>query len=285
MLSAREVGIVAQREVVRNLRSTKGIAMFSLFFLGGVVFSSLVSLILSALVASAAKRTGVATIPDELQKSAWEAFLAWKYDDAEGIVRHLSSTPAAIWALFWGTLKFLPLLVLVVGFDQLAGEIQHRTIRYTVGRAYRASIVVGKALGTWAVVSIMMLVLHLTVWVIVLARGQYPLGPVLSWGGRFWLFSSICAAAYVGYASAVSSLFRTPIVALFAGAGGGLLLWIAYHACHRWAPPAAWAFPNAYESLLVLPGPGQVLGGCALFILWGAATVLAATFIMTKRDV
>jgi ABC-type transport system involved in multi-copper enzyme maturation permease subunit len=283
MLSGREVGIVAQREVVRNLRSTKGIAMFALFFLGGLVFSMLVSWIMGAVIAAAAKRAGMATIPDDLQRNAWEAFLTEWYD--EGIAKHLSPAPAVLWALFVGTLIFLPLLVLVVGFDQLSGEIQHRTIRYTVGRAHRASIVVGKALGTWAVVSIMMLVLHLTVWVIVLARGQYSIGPVLSWGGRFWLFSSICAAAYVGYTAVVSSFFRTPIVALFAGTGGGALLWIAYHACKRWAPPAIWAFPNAYESLLVLPGAGQVAGGCALFVLWGAACVLLATFVMVKRDV
>jgi ABC-type transport system involved in multi-copper enzyme maturation permease subunit len=259
--------------------------MFALFFLGGVVFSMLVSLFLSALVASAAKQTGMTTIPDDFQRDAWQAFLTWKYDENESIAKHLAPAPAALWALFWGTLKFLPLLVLVVGFDQLAGEIQHRTIRYTVGRAYRASIVLGKALGTWAVVSIMMLVLHLTVWVIVLARGQYALGPVLSWGGRFWLFSSICAAAYVGYAAAVSSFFRTPIVALFAGAGGGAALWLAFYACKWWAPPAMWAFPNAYESLLVLPSAGQVAGGCALFVVWGAACVLLATFVMVKRDV
>src|SRR5208337_2799545 len=109
-------------------------------------------------------------------------------------------------------------LVLLVGFDQLAGEIQHRTIRYTAGRAHRPSIVVGKALGIWGVVSIMVLVLHLTVWVIILVRGTSPAAQVFSWGARFWLFSSMCAAAYVGYASVVSSLFRTPIVALFAGA-------------------------------------------------------------------
>jgi ABC-type transport system involved in multi-copper enzyme maturation permease subunit len=284
MLSAREVGIVAQREVLRNLRSTKGIAMFSLFLLGGVVFSVLVSLIVSALVASFAKQTGTTTIPDDFQRSAWEAFLAWWYKD-EAIAKNLSAMPAALWALSWGTLKVLPILVLVVGFDQLAGEIQHRAIRYTVGRAHRASIVVGKALGTWAVVAIMILVLHLTVWVILLARGQYPLGEILSWGGRFWLFSSICAGAYVGYVAAVSSLFSTPIVALFAGAGGGALLWLAFQACNWLSLPAVWAFPNAYEKLLLLPGAGTVAGGCGLFVLWGAACVLLATFVMAKRDV
>lgn len=283
MLSAREVGIVAQREILRNVRSTKGIAMFSLFLLGGLIFSMLVSLILGAIIASAAKRAGMPTIPDNMQREAWEALLTELYD--EGVAKHLSSSPAVLYALFEGTLVFLPLLVLLVGFDQLAGEIQHRTIRYTVGRAHRASIVVGKALGIWGVVSIMMLVLHVTVWVIVLARGGNPAGQVFSWGARFWLFSCMCAAAYVGYTTMVSSLFRTPIVALFAGAGGGAVLWVVYRIFNRYLPPAAWAFPNAYEKLLVLPSAVQVLGGCALFVAWGAVCVAGATLIMVRRDV
>jgi ABC-type transport system involved in multi-copper enzyme maturation permease subunit len=283
MLSAREVGIVAQRELTRNLRSTKGIAMFALFFLGGGIFSMLMSLILSALIASAAKRAGMATIPDNMQREAWMAFLTEVYD--ESVAAHLASAPAVLYALFEGTLVFLPWLVLLVGFDQLSGEIQHRTIRYTVGRAQRPSIVVGKALGIWGVVSIMVLVLHLTVWVIILVRGTSSAADVFSWGTRFWLFSSMCAAAYVGYASVVSSLFRTPIVALFAGAGGGAVLWVAHRIFHRFLPSGAWAFPNQYESLLVMPSVGQVAGGCALFVAWGAVCVAGATLILVKRDV
>ena len=37
MLSAREVALTAQREVRRNLESTKGIVMVALFFLGGIL--------------------------------------------------------------------------------------------------------------------------------------------------------------------------------------------------------------------------------------------------------
>src|SRR5262249_3095124 len=124
-------------------------------------------------------------------------------------------------------LWILPLLVLMVGFEQIAGEIQHRGIRYIAGRAHRSSIVVGKALGVWAVVAIMALVLHLTVWIVILIRGGETFGNVLSWGGRIWLFDVAAAAAYVGLVALVSSFFRTPIVALFVGVVVLFVQWLA----------------------------------------------------------
>jgi ABC-type transport system involved in multi-copper enzyme maturation permease subunit len=283
MLSGREVGIIAKRELLRNLRSTKGIAMFALFFLGGLIFSMLMTLIVGAILSGAARKAGMTSLPDNLKRELWEGLLTEYY--GADIAKHLVSAPAVLYALFEGTLVFLPWLVLLVGFDQLAGELQYRTIRYTVGRAYRSSVVVGKALGIWAVVSIMVLVLHLTVWIIVLVRRDASAAEVISWGGQFWLFSSMCAAAYVGYASVVSSLFRTPIVALFAGAGGGAVLWVVHRILDRWAPAAAWALPNAYEKLLVEPNAAQVLGGCALFVVWGALAVAGAATILARRDV
>jgi ABC-type transport system involved in multi-copper enzyme maturation permease subunit len=288
MLSAREVGLVAQRELYRNIRSTKGIAMFALFFLGGLVFSVLVSTIVAVVLKGIAEKAGVTNSP-ELQRQFFQQYLFGAYD-SEAIATHLASAPAVLYFLFKGTLTFLPLLVLLVGFDQIAGEVQHRTIRYSAGRASRASIVVGKALGTWGVISIMVLVLHLTVWVFVLVRGGSggaTVGQVLSWGGRFWLFSSFCAAAYVGFATAVSALFRTPIVALFVGAGLGAGLWVAYQliAYFPSTKVGAWGFPNAYEQLLVAPDAGSILGGVALFLAWGAACVAGATVIVTRSDV
>jgi ABC-type transport system involved in multi-copper enzyme maturation permease subunit len=285
MLSTREVGVVAQRELLRNIRSGKGIAMFSLFLLGGLVFSMLVSNVIGMLLKKIAAQTEMSSLPPELQRQLFESYLGEMYG-SEAVAKHLGGSPAILYFLFKGTLVFLPLLVLLVGFDQLAGEIQHRTIRYSAGRASRASIVVGKALGIWGVVSVMVLVLHVTVWVIVLARGE-SIVPILSWGGRFWLYSCLCAASYVGFSSIVSSLFRTPIVALFVGAGIGAVLWLAHGLLglsHK-TEAATWAFPNAYEQLLVLPEAQKVLGGALLFILWGALCVAGSTFIMTRRDV
>jgi ABC-type transport system involved in multi-copper enzyme maturation permease subunit len=125
------------------------------------------------------------------------------------------------------------------------------------------------------------------VWTYVLAKGLGTSAQVVSWGGRFWVYSCFCAASYVGFASIISALFRTPIVALIVGAGSGAGIWIIYKvvgAIKAWQA-ARWAFPNNYEQLLVMPEVGSVLGGLALFVAWGALCVVAATVIVTRRDV
>ncbi len=286
MLSAREVGIVAQREFLRNIRSAKGIAMFSLFLTGGLVFSMLVSSLIDRLLARLATQADVSALPVEVKRELFTGYIREMYG-SEAAAQHLGAAPPILYFLFQGTLVFLPLLVLIVGFDQLAGEIQHRTIRYSAGRASRASLVLGKALGMWGVAAAMVLVLHLTVWVIVLVRGDAGVVAILSWGGRFWLYSSLCAAAYVGFSSLISSFFRTPIIALFCGAGVGAVLWLAHFICSHSSKlsAGAWAFPNAYEQLLVMPEAQKVLGAALLFILWGGLCVAGSTLVMVRRDI
>ena len=135
MPSALEVGIVAQRELLRNLRSTKGIAMFVLFLLGGVV---------PAVVRMMFAKLAGGDVPDAVLRAGFETILARRH--GEVVAKYLVDAPPVAYLLFQGTLTFLPMFVLVIGFDQIAGEVQHRTIRYSAGRAKRGSIVVGKAL-------------------------------------------------------------------------------------------------------------------------------------------
>lgn len=276
MISAREVGVVAQRELLRNLRSTKGIAMFALFFLGGL---------LPAVVRLMARKLAGDT-PEEVAHAFFETYLSKKFGN-DSIVHYLADAPPTIYFLLEGTLTFLPLLVLVVGFDRIAGEIQHRTLRYSAGRAARPSIVLGKAIGIWGVVAVMISVLHVTVWVIALVQGGTGVGSVLSWGGRVLLFSVVGAGAYVGFTSLMSSLFRTPIVVLFVGAGVGFAIWLTHGILGIFPSTErlTWIFPNRYEKLLFEPDPLVVLGGLGLFIAWGALCVAASSLIVSRRDV
>lgn len=276
MLSAREVGLVAQREILRNIRSTKGIAMFALFFLGGLVPAVVRVMI----------RKAAGDVPDEVVKAGFQSYLAKNYGN-EAIVKHLADVPPIIYFLFEGTLMFLPLLVLAVGFDQIAGEIQHRTLRYSAGRATRASIVAGKALGIWGVIAVMITVLHLTVWIVTLVQGGQSPSAVLGWGGRMLVFSVVSAGAYVGFASLMSSLFKTPIVALFVGAGVGFAIWLVHGILGFFESTQrlTWIFPNRYEKLLTEPDPLMVLAGLGLFLLWGGLCVTGASAIVARRDI
>jgi ABC-type transport system involved in multi-copper enzyme maturation permease subunit len=285
MAVQHEVGLVALREIRKNLRSTKGIAMFVLFFLGGAVPS-----VASVLFERAKQDAGFDSVSDAAQKQILENALASGYGSEE-TAKYLIQCPPSLFFLLQGTLVVLPLLVLLVGFDQLAGDVQHRSIRYVAGRAYRHSIVAGKALGVWAVVGVMVLVLHSTVWAVMLFQSNYSVATTLSWGLRVWLFSVTYAAAYVGLTNLISSFFKTPILALFIGAGIGFGIWLGrlvvlvISTRAESFEAASWVFPASYEKLMVSPNPMHAIGGCALAIAWGAVCVAFATFILRRRDI
>jgi ABC-type transport system involved in multi-copper enzyme maturation permease subunit len=250
--------------------------MFALFFLGGLL-PAVLRLILVKMAGG--------EVSDADARAAFEVGLTRIYNPTIG--KHLATSPPTLYFLLEGTLTFLPLLVLLVGFDQIAGEIQHRTIRYSAGRASRSSIVAGKALGIWGVVSIMIAVLHLTVWIVALIQSTKDAGAIFSWGSRILLFSWICATAYVGFSSLVSSLFRTPIVALFVGAGVGFAIWLLNKVLGLFTATEriTWLFPNRYERLLMEPDISRVAGGLVLFVVWGAACVALSSLIVARRDV
>src|SRR5262249_42945334 len=156
-----------------NLRSTKGIAMFVLFFMGG-----LVSVMLRVLW----RQLFAANVPESVMRQGYHQVLMAEYKNNEEIAGYLVNSPPLVYVLFKGTLTFLPLVVLLVGFDQIVGEVQHRTLRYSAGRAFRPSIVAGKALGIWGVSAVMITVLHVTVWLVALLQGGQSAGSVISWG-------------------------------------------------------------------------------------------------------
>lgn len=256
--------------------------MFVLFFLGGAVPSVLQVLFLRLM-----DKATMSELPLEARQQLFEQALSKVYDPATA--KYLSLCPPVLFAfLFKGTLLFLPVLILLIGFDQIAGDIQHRTIRYMAGRARRSSLVAGKALGVWGVITIMTLVLHLTVWTVMLIRGGDSPALVLSWGVRLWLFTVASAGAYVGLTSLISSFFKTPIVALFVGVGVLFVLWLASTilGLSEATEAVTWAFPSAYESkLLVSPQPARIFGGVAALLAWGAAMVAGAAAIVSRRDI
>ncbi len=279
MSPVREASLTAVREIRRNLGSTKGLAMFVLFLLGGLVVS-----LAQILLLRLASADGSQDIPEQ---ALFEVVLlkTGAYDAATA--KYLSACPWQIFSLFKGTLRFVPLLILIVSFDQIAGEIQHRGIRYVVGRSRRESFVAGKALGVWAVISTAVLVLHLVVWIVMLVKGAGSPAAIFAWGPRLWFFSSMAAAAWVGLITLVSSLFRTPMVALLVGVVVSFVLWLTNTLLELFpsTKAATWAFPFRYEELLLSYQPHQILGGVAASIGWGALMVLVATIIMKRRDV
>lgn len=280
MSAAAEVGLTAGREIRKNLRSTKGIAMFALFVVGGLLLP-----LGKILIDRLAKSEGGQMPSDEAIRQG-KLFALTKVH-GETMAKYLVDCPTALLILFKATLFFFPLLILMVGFDAISGETQHRTMRYMTPRARRASIAIGKGLGVWGVTAIMLLVLYGTSWIMMLIDGGNPAGAVLSWGTRLWLFAAVYGGAYVGLIMLMSSIFRTPVVSLFTAFGVMVAMGLTRTILDLFDSTKAitWAFPAQYEEWLLSPDPSRVVSACAVLVAWGALCLMGATEIVRRKDI
>jgi ABC-type transport system involved in multi-copper enzyme maturation permease subunit len=272
--------LTVAREVRKNLQSAKGIAMVVLFLLGGLAPARL-----RALFTQSTEGIGLDKMGEEGLHTLKIQVLTQRFKD-ENIAKYLADCPTTLLGLFEGTLFFLPPIILLIGFDAICGETQHRTLRYLVNRAPRPTIVAGKMLGIWGVVAAMTLLLNVAVWVVALVQKDGTAAQMLSWGGRLWVLSVVYAGAYVGLTTLLSALFRTPAVALVTGvavlfAMGILNLTFGFiESTHS----LTYLFPSTYEKWLLSPDPGRIAAGCGVLLAWAATCLLGATELVRRRD-
>ena len=150
----QETGLIAAREIRKNIRSAKGLVMVIISLLGGVA----TSLLLQKL-----RAMDEAQISPEQLHALQQAMLEKKYGDLE-MAKYLASAPPVLLALLLATVWLNPGLVAVMGFDGISGELQHRSVRYWTVRSRRVSYFAGKFLGLWAVISIVTFVMHALIW-------------------------------------------------------------------------------------------------------------------------
>jgi len=261
-----------------------------LFLLGG----SAASLIYAAVMELATRTTGIdEVIPDEAIRSMREEIWS-KVWMSESIGGYLAASPSVLIALFKGTLWFVPFITLLIGFDQVSGDLQHRTIRYTAIRARRESIIAGKSLAIWGVVSTLLLGLHAFVWIITIVRGNGTLAEVASWGPRIWALTVVYSAAYSGLTILVSSLTKRPVISLFLGLIWFSTLWVidlavsfakAAETERYWIQYIGYAIPDYYDAWLVTPKAPQMIGGMVILLTFGIAATALASWIVRRRDI
>lgn len=282
MSVAAEVGITFARELRRNLRSSKGIVSALLYLLGGAG-----ALLIYVSVNNELARYG--DMPQSARDELRRRVLASLYDDPN-TVAHLVRAPMLLHFLYTATLFFLPVLCMLVGYDQLAGDLQYRTIRYATVRSRRESLVIGKTLGVWASGSILAFALHLFAWILTIARGDAPAALTLQFGLQFWLASVVFAAAFVGLTAVLSSAFRTPILALLTTFAASFGWWLLRHIVQfpTLKPGGGWLAyltPGEWESRLLSPDVVTFAIGAAVLLAFGVVLTAGACLVMRSRDV
>lgn len=279
MSPAKEIGLVIQRELRKNFRSAKGILLAALSLLGGS------GVALLAVKVQEIKRQELGQLSPEQIQSMREQVLLKGYGD-EAMAKSLSAAPEVLLMLLMITIWLTPMLVALMGFDSVAPDIQHRSVRYWSLRTRRWSYFIGKWAGLWATVSIVTFALDLVIWILCIVRGEGSAGTVFSWGLRFWLVSLPMSAVWCGIATLVSSLFRSPILALLLTFAAFFVIWVAYlTAIVAGVDWAAYIYPNHYDHLLLHPQAPKLFTGLGACLAMAAVYVGAGSFFFSKRDV
>jgi len=287
---AVEVRLIALRELRRNVRSLKGIALGVITLLGAFVSALVCASIEGADRARAAAENEAYA---ELKRQAVE-----KATGDASLASYVASAPSSLLAFLKITIWLAPLLVALIGFDGIAGELQNRTVRYWTVRTRRSSYFAGKLLGLWVVVGLVMLAIHLLAGGVALSRGYVSVGQLLTWGTRFWLVGVLIAGAWAAIATLVSASFRTPVVALMTTFVVFFGLWLCGSVAFATramktmetgaAAPPPWyeyLYPNAYDSMLLSPDAGKALTATVVLVGFVATVILGGSALFERRDV
>lgn len=191
---------------------------------------------------------------------------------------------------FWGALTFLPFLLLLTSFDQIAADVQGRTIYYSVLRAPRRIVLLGKVAAQCAFF-LGLSALAAAVLALVTLGALRSVGPAQAAAGlaRAWVGLVPFGLFYLALAAACSSVVRQPAAALFLGLTGMFVLralgW-ARHASGEWAwaQPLQWLSPSSYVRGLWRAGLLAPAASALAFVVLAAVLLGAASWALERRD-
>lgn len=290
MSPAVEVRLIALRELRRNVRSLKGVALGVITLLGALV-SALVCVSIEG--GERARAAAENEVYAELRRQAAE-----KATGDATLAAYIASAPSSLLLFLKITVWLAPLLVALVGFDGIAGELQNRTIRFWAVRSRRSSYFAGKLLGLWALIALVMLAIHVLADGVALTRGYVTIGQLATWGLRFWLVGVIIAGAWAAIATLVSASFRAPVIALMTTFAVFFALWLcgtigfasrtmkALENGVTGPPPwYEYLYPNAYDAMLLSPSAGKAVTAVVILLGFVVAAMVAGAALLQRRDV
>lgn len=268
----QEVGHLVGRELRRSVRSAKGLVLFLLCAMGAAGTAMLISASERALKDGHLDGSG-----------AQRQFLEGFYDAA--VASRLANVPGIVIWMLIGTVALAPGFVALLGFDAVSAELQFRSVRYWTVRMRRGSYFVGKVVSVFVLAALATFIAQTLGWGIAIARGVAPFGDTLSWGLVLWLTILPILLAWCALSVFLSSLVRTPILALLFNFGANFLLWMCWLVGKLAEQPwVRFVYPNHVDSYLLSPASDRVAIGLVTTIVFAALFTVAGTFVFQQRD-
>jgi ABC-type transport system involved in multi-copper enzyme maturation permease subunit len=289
---AVEIRLLAVRELRRSVRSAKGIVLGVVTLLGAIVTSfALVSI-------EGRERQATGALSTEQFEELRRQVIQEKTGDA-ALAAQSASLPSSLSFFLTITIWLGPLLIALLGFDSVAGELQHRSLRFWTVRTRRWSYFTGKLLGLWVLVGMITLALNAIAGTVALAKGYVTVAQLFSWGLRFWLVAFLIAGAWAAVATFISSCFKTPVVALLTTFASFFVMWLfgvsgdiarmkqsieskVLDTQTRWYE---YLYPNSYQGMLLAPETNKVLLATGILLGFVVLMTAAGSVLFQRRDI
>lgn len=218
MEALAQIGVLFGGEWRRTVRSARVVVLlllFAMFTLLALMIvgaaSNAVDRQLSAQLASGASPEAAAQAMEQLRRGT----IGFLFSDDAAAIEALSRIPLVVLVVFRLTLVFLPLYIALMGFDQLAGEIGPKAIRYLLVRTSRSAILFGKFLGQAAVLVGLVLIIDTAIFTYArITHPDFGSGIAILMLFKLWAAATLFSLAYLALTTLCSALFRSPAVSL-----------------------------------------------------------------------
>jgi hypothetical protein len=286
-VNARQIGLICRYSIRHSLRSGSALVFMLLTVFFGLITANAI-IAPFELARSGAAGANPASVEQNLVSLAQPA-VEWviaphgsadpkKQQAAEERTRRwadylLHERPALLSAIFLVLLFGMPLVIPFGAFNQTAGDIGSRSLRYVLLRTERANIFLGRLLATMAftvaVQALVIVTIALYLW---LKVGVYGGAEIASWSVRGFVAIAVSGLPYVAVCAWISAARDSALTSLVLANAliGGVLLAPAI-AAFSWEPAryAIYLLPWGVQNSLLGPTAGMVaaaFGACLVYV-------------------
>jgi ABC-2 type transport system permease protein len=285
----KEIVVIWSAELRRALRSARTVVLLGLYGLFTALMLLVVGSISRSIREGLQRQAGAdAEQAQAALEQAQQGVLGFWVGNDPAMLEALSRVPMVVLVVFKMTLFFLPAYIVLMGFDQVSGEVGPRSIRYATVRARRSSVLLGKFLTQATLLLALVLVVDLGIFVYAkLTTPDFALGLMLLTLGRFWMAAVVYSLAYVALTTLCSTLFRSPGVSLVFNFILLFVFWLVDIVARALPSPAdalRYASPSAYSTNLLHPQLWQFLLSAGAYAGFALLFLGAAHLILRGRD-
>lgn len=283
-VNLRQLKLICVNDLRNALRSGSGLVYFVLALFFGLIVANLIISPFEVLVAQNELMT-----PAEVERnviSFARPIIEWALTRGETVAPEtvtwvnflLQERPAMLSAIFFILLFGTPLLIPFGGFNQTAGDIGNRGLRYLLLRTERSNIYFGRLISTMILaISVQVLVIAIVAGYLSLKIQIYDGMAIFSWSLQGLLVLSVLTLPYIAVCAWISASNDSPMVSLvIANAVIGGVLLAAFLAQLQWdyGRWLAWLLPWGIQKNLFRPELSTVLvaiGACLLYTVFFAS--------------